>query len=115
HDRAGGAHRDGGLAMNELERASTALRERPTVMTPPIEAIERRAGTLRRRRRLVEAGAIVLVLLVLGTAGLALSAARGRDDDQGVFVGEGSTAPATFSVATYRLVSPVDGATADDL
>ncbi len=95
--------------MSQLERAATELRDRPTAPPSPIEAIERRAGSLRRRRRLFEAGAIVLAILVLGTAGLALSAARGGDDDQGVFVGEGVDLPGAFSVATYRLVDPQEG------
>ena len=75
--------------MNELERAATpALRERPSAAPPPIEAIERRSGTLRRRRRLLEAGAIALVV-PSSARGQALSAVRSGDDDQGVFVGEG--------------------------
>ena len=113
-DEIGTGRAHGGLPMNELERAATALLDRPVGATGAAEAIERRAATLRRRRRVLEAGAIALVLLLLGTAGLALSAVR-SDDDQGVFVGEGPATAPTSSVVTYRLGSPVDDATAEAL
>ena len=101
--------------MNELERAATALRDRPVAAPAPLDAIERRAGGLRRRRRLVEVGAVALVALVLGTAAFALSGAHHDRDDQGVFVGQGSGPLPGSTVSTYHLASLLDADTLTDL
>ncbi len=100
--------------MNQLERAATALVDRPPAPPAPLEQIERRAAALRRRRRLLEAGAIGLVVLLLGTAGLVVSSVRGGDD-QGVFVGEGPSTSSVPTTAVYQLAAPVDDATAEAL
>ena len=51
------------------------------------------------------------MVLVLGTAGLALSAAR-SDDDQGVFVGEGRSIPAAPTETTFtRVITDESAAT----
>ncbi len=108
----GRAH--GGLPMNELERAATAVRDRPTTPPAPLASIERRAEALRRRRRAFEVVAVGLAVLLLGSAALVLGATR-SDDDQGVFVGEGPPKVPTVTTATYRLGSPIDDPTAQAL
>ncbi|MGZ4695428.1 MAG: hypothetical protein ACXWA3_17535 [Acidimicrobiales bacterium] len=101
--------------MNQLERAASAVLERPVASPAPVEVIGRRAAAIRRRRRVLEIGAIALVVLVLGTAGLVLGSLRGGDHDQGVFVGEGPGALTGSTVSTYHLSAPVDSATASAL
>lgn len=79
--------------MNELERAATALTDRPVAPIAPLEMIERRAGTIRRRRRGRGIGAVVLTVGVLLAGGLVVRDAQaGRSPLQGVFVGQGPAA-----------------------
>lgn len=96
--------------MNELERAGTALRERPASATS-LESIERRAAELTRRRRIgwtAVATALVVVAAVIGVGAL-----RARSNDESIVVGPNPTSEE--SALTMRLNGVPDQATADEV
>jgi hypothetical protein len=96
--------------VNQLERAGTALRQRPAPTTS-VEIIERRAGELTRRRR-VGWTAVVTALVVVIAALIGVGTLRARSNDESIVVGPSPDPNGSLTMALHGVP---DQATADEV